>query len=191
MMSMKTDINKASQVIFEGGVVLYPTDTIWGIGCDATNEEAVDKIYKIKGRDSSKSMIVLVDDIGRIPSYVREMPDVAWDLIELSTSPLTVMFPGAKNLAPNVVAEDESVGIRVVQDEFCQKLIQKVKKPIVSTSANISNKRSPNNFSDISREIIQQMDYVVSYRQNEKRRYVKPSGIIKVGMGGEVEVIRE
>jgi len=96
MMSMKTDINKASQVIFEGGVVLYPTDTIWGIGCDATNEEAVDKIYKIKGRDSSKSMIVLVDDIGRIPSYVREMPDVAWDLIELSTSPLTVIFPGAK-----------------------------------------------------------------------------------------------
>lgn len=187
---METEIKKALEVLWNGGIILYPTDTIWGIGCDATNEAAVKRIYEIKKREDSKSMLVLIDDAGRIPSYVVEMPEIAWDLIELSDKPLTIIYPGAKNLAKNLVAPDGTIGIRVSAENFTKKLIQRFKKPLVSTSANISGKNSPANFSEIDEEIKNQVDYVVNYRQDEKKKFA-PSSIIQLGVSGEVKIIRE
>jgi L-threonylcarbamoyladenylate synthase len=187
---MHEEIKKALEVIHNGGIILYPTDTIWGIGCDANNEKAVQKIYDIKKRADAKSMILLIDLPQRIASYVEEIPDVAWDLIDFSTKPLTIIYSGAKNLAKNVIAEDGSVGIRVAQDEFCQKLISRVKKPIVSTSANISGEQSPKNFDSISDEIKKAVDYIVDWRQEETKN-PPASSIIKLGLNGEVKIIRE
>src|SRR4030042_5398309 len=137
---MLEDINVAIQVLKKGGVILYPTDTIWGIGCDATNPEAVNRIYAIKQRSDSRSMLVLLDDATGLERYLQEVPEVAWDLIELSDETLTIIYPGAKNLAKNLVAPDGTIGIRVVRDDFCRKLIRQFRKPIVSTSANVSGK---------------------------------------------------
>lgn len=187
---MNEDIKKALEVIKNGGVILYPTDTIWGIGCDATNEEAVEKVYKIKQRSDSKSMLVLVDSINRIPQYVDSMPDIAWDLVELANKPLTVIYPNAKNLAHNLIAEDGSIGIRVANDDFCQRLVQRLKKPIVSTSANISGKTAPSNFQEISEEIKNNVDYIVEFRQDDISKS-SPSGILKLGVNGEIKIIRE
>jgi L-threonylcarbamoyladenylate synthase len=187
---MNEDIQQALEVLRKGGIILYPTDTIWGLGCDATNSEAVKKIYALKKRSDSKSMLVLVDFAARVERYVEKVPDVAWDLVELATSPLTVIYPGAKNLANELVAEDGSIGIRVASDEFCQKLITRFGKPIVSTSANISGSSSPAFFDEISDEIKDAVDYIVNYRQDD-RIPRKPSGIIKLGLGGEVQVIRQ
>jgi L-threonylcarbamoyladenylate synthase len=170
-------------------LILYPTDTIWGIGCDATNEEAVAKIFKLKKREDSKSMIILLDSEARLPSYIREVPEVAWDLIECADTPLTIIYDGAKNLAKNVVAEDGSIGIRITKDEFCKRLIEKFRKPIVSTSANISGNDAPASFSDIDEDIINGVDYVVNLRQEELSKS-SPSAIIKLGVGGEVKIIR-
>lgn len=187
---MKEDIKRALEVLRDGGVILYPTDTIWGLGCDATNPEAVEKIYQIKERKSNKSMLVLVDYPARVERYVEDMPDIAWDLIEMTNKPLTIIYHQAKNLTESLVASDGSIGIRVVQDEFCQQLITRFKKPIVSTSANLSNKPAPGNFSEIDQKILDSVNYVVKYRQKERKKS-SPSGIIKLGLGGEVEVIRE
>lgn len=187
---MNEDIQQALEMLRKGGIILYPTDTIWGLGCDATNSEAVKKIYALKKRSDSKSMLVLVDFAARVERYVEKVPDVAWDLVELATSPLTVIYPGAKNLANELVAEDGSIGIRVASDEFCQKLITRFGKPIVSTSANISGSSSPAFFDEISDEIKDAVDYIVNYRQDD-RIPRKPSGIIKLGLGGEVQVIRQ
>ena len=187
---MKEDIDNAVKVLREGGVILYPTDTIWGIGCDATNQHAVERIYEIKERSDEKSMIILVDTENRIPSYVSTMPEVAWDLVEVSEKPLTVIYPGAKNLAENLIAPDRSIGIRVTRDSFCIKLISRLKKPIVSTSANISGEKPPANFHEINALIMNKVDYVVKYRQDDVSRS-SPSGIIKLGTGGEVKIIRE
>jgi len=187
---MNEDIQQALELLRKGGIILYPTDTIWGLGCDATNSEAVKKIYALKKRSDSKSMLVLVDFAARVERYVEKVPDVAWDLVELATSPLTVIYPGAKNLANELVAEDGSIGIRVASDEFCQKLITRFGKPIVSTSANISGSSSPAFFDEISDEIKDAVDYIVNYRQDD-RIPRKPSGIIKLGLGGEVQVIRQ
>lgn len=187
---MKADIEQALEVLKKGGTILYPTDTIWGIGCDATNEEAVAKVYEIKKRSDSKSMLILVDSIARLYSYINIVPDVAHDLIELSDKPLTIIYPGARNLALNLISDDGSVGIRVVNDEFCKKLIERFKKPIVSTSANISEKGSPRNFSEISDVIKKSVDYVVQWRQDD-RNMGKPSGIIKLGVKNEIKIIRE
>lgn len=187
---MIEDIKKAVEALQNGEIILYPTDTIWGLGCDATNEEAVEKIYKLKQRSDSKSMLVLVDSANRIPQYVDVMPDIAWDLIELTTKPLTIIYPKAKNLAQNLVAEDGSIGIRVASDEFCQKLIQRFKKPIVSTSANMSGELSPANFQEISKPIRTNVDYIVEHRQDDYSKSL-PSGIIKLEEGGLVKVIRE
>lgn len=186
---METEIKNALEVLWNGGIILYPTDTIWGIGCDATNEAAVKRIYEIKERVDSKSMLVLIEDAGRIPSYVDEMPEIAWDLIELADKPLTIIYPGAKNLAKNLIAEDKTIGIRVSSEIFTKKLIQRFKKPIVSTSANISGKKSPANFSEIEEIIKSKADYVVNYRQDEKKKF-EPSGIIQLGVSGEVKIIR-
>ncbi len=183
------DIEGAINVLFNGGTILYPTDTVWGIGCDATNEKAVERVYEIKKREDKEGMLVLLDSPGRLDRYV-EIPDVARDLIEIADKPLTIIYPGAKNLAANLIAGDGSVGIRIVKDSFCIKLIQQLKKPVVSTSANVSGEKSPRIFSEISREIINSVDYVVKHRQDDLKK-AKPSGIIKLGLNGEVKVIRE
>ncbi len=187
---MQEDIKNALEVLFSGGIILYPTDTIWGIGCDANNSEAVKRIYELKKREDSKSMLVLINDANRIPSYLEEMPDIAWDLIDVSEKPLTIIYPGAKNLAANLIAENKTIGIRVTNDAFCKTLIQRFKRPIVSTSANISGKPSPVNFSEIADEIKKQVDYIVQHRQSENEK-AKPSGIIQLGTGGQIKVIRE
>lgn len=174
----------------KGGVILYPTDTVWGIGCDATNEEAVKRVYEIKQRSDSKAMLVLVDSPVKVDFYVQDVPSVAWDLIELTTKPLTVIYDGARNLAPNLLAEDGSVGIRVTNEEFSKQLCFRFRKAIVSTSANISGQPAPAVFSEISEDIKQAVDYVVNYRREETDR-PKPSSIIKLGRTGEVKVIRE
>ena len=189
-MNYNEEIKKAIEVMRNGGVILYPTDTIWGIGCDATNEEAVKKVYEIKKRADSKALICLVDSEAKIDFYVKDVPPVAWDLIELSTKPLTVIYDGARNLAPNLLAEDGSVGIRVTNEEFSKQLCFRFRKAIVSTSANISGEPSPKSFTDISDEIKNAVDYIVGVRQNEKGG-AKPSSIIKLGAGGVVQVIRE
>ena len=187
---MNEDIKRAIEVMQRGGVILYPTDTIWGIGCDATNEEAVKRVYEIKRRSDSKAMLVLVDSDAKVEFYVKEVPLVAWDLIELSTKPLTIIFDGARNLAPNLLAEDGSVGIRITREEFSRQLCMRFKKAIVSTSANISGQPSPANFNEVSDEVKQAVDYIVQSRQQEKGR-PKPSGIIKLGADCSVKVIRE
>lgn len=173
-----------------GGVILYPTDTVWGIGCDATNEEAVRRVYEIKRRADSKAMLVLVDSTVKVDFYVQDVPEVAWDLIELSNKPLTIIYEGARNLAPNLLAADGSVGIRVTQEEFSKRLCQQFRKAIVSTSANVSGEPSPANFSEISEEIKSAVDYVVNFRQ-EEMGHPKPSSIIKLGQGGLIKIIRE
>ena len=178
----REDLKKACEVMQKGGVILYPTDTIWGIGCDATNPKAVKRVYDIKKRADSKAMLVLVDSTVKVNFYVSDVPAVAWDLIEFVTKPLTIIYDGARNLAENLLAEDGSVGIRVTAEEF--------RKAIVSTSANISGQPSPANFSEISEEVKQAVDYIVEYRQDEVG-HPKPSSIIKLGKGGEVKIIRE
>ena len=187
---MNDEIKKACEVMYKGGVILYPTDTVWGIGCDATNEEAVKKVFEIKRRADSKAMLVLVDSPVKVESYVRDVPNVAWDLIEMTTKPLTIIYDGARNLAPNLIGEDGSVGIRVTSEEFSKQLCFRFKKPIVSTSANISGEPSPAEFSEISEEIKNAVDYIVDYRREETGP-AKPSSIIKLGKGGVVKVIRE
>ena len=174
----------------EGGVILYPTDTIWGIGCDATNEDAVRRVYEIKQRQDSKAMLVLVDSSVKVDFYVRDVPEVAWDLIDLADKPLTIIYSGARNLAANLLAEDGSVGIRVTNEDFSKRLCQQFRKAIVSTSANISGQPSPKNFSEISEEVKAAVDYIVGYRQEEMSN-PKPSSIIKLDKGGVIKIIRE
>lgn len=186
---LKTEIEKALEVLKSGGVILYPTDTVWGLGCDATNEAAAAKINEIKGRTADKSFIVLLDSVNKIESYASEVPDVAYDLIEFAENPMTVIFSGAKNLASNVINQDGSVGIRVVKHDFCTQLIQRLRKPLTSTSANISGKPTPQTFSEIDPEILEAVDYVVDWEQ-ELTTPKKPSTIIKLGSGGQFSFIR-
>ena len=174
----------------EGGVILYPTDTIWGIGCDATNEDAVRRVYEIKQRQDSKAMLVLVDSSVKVDFYVQDVPEVAWDLIDLADKPLTIIYSGARNLAANLLAEDVSVGIRVTNEDFSKRLCQQFRKAVVSTSANISGQPSPRNFSEISEEVKSAVDYIVGYRQEEMSN-PKPSSIIKLDKGGVIKIIRE
>ena len=172
-----------------GGVILYPTDTIWGIGCDATNAEAVARVYQIKQRDDSKALICLVDSEGRLQRYVRQVPDVAWDLIELADKPTTVILDGAVNLAPNLVANDGSIAMRITREEFSRELCYRFQKAIVSTSANISGQPAPQNYRDISPDIINAVDYVCWSRRQEHKPH-QPSSIIKLSLNGEVKIIR-
>ena len=187
---MKKEIEKCLEVLNAGGIILYPTDTIWGIGCDATNTNAVAKIFELKSRPEAKSMIILLDHTGRLPGYIREVPQQAYELMELSEQPLTVVLEGAKNLAPNLVAPDGSIAVRIVMDEFCRNLVGRLRKPLVSTSANISGEQSPASFSEVSEKIKSGVDYIVGLRQHEKIS-VKPSTIIRVGKGGEIKFIRK
>ena len=187
---MNEDLIAAVEILKKGGVILYPTDTIWGIGCDATNEEAVTRIYGIKQRQDEKSLLILLDDAASIENYVAEVPETAWNLVDITDKPLTIIYPGAQNLAKNLIADDGSIGIRIVKDEFCCQLIRRFGKPIVSTSANVSGMPWPTNYHKVDRNIIKAVDYVVTLRQDEEKRG-KPSGIIKLGLRGEVKVIRE
>lgn len=187
---MYEDIKESCKILRSGGVILYPTDTVWGLGCDATCGDAVKKIYEIKQRTDSKAMLVLVDNPDKIRFYTKEMPDIAWDLIEMSEKPLTIIYSEASNLASELLAEDGSIGIRVTKESFSKKLCETFRKPIVSTSANIGGMPTPANFSEISPEIKQAVDYIVSYRQEEKLK-PKPSGIIKLEADGLIKIIRE
>ncbi|MBO4804982.1 MAG: threonylcarbamoyl-AMP synthase [Paludibacteraceae bacterium] len=187
---MKEDIKNAIKTMKNGGIILYPTDTIWGLGCDATNEEAVKKIFEIKKREDSKSMLVLTDSAGKVERLVGDVPKIVWDLVEVSDKPLTIIYPGGKNMAKNLIAQDGSVGIRITNETFSKELCAQFRLPIVSTSANISGEPSPSNFSEISEEIIKSVDYVVQYRQNDKTK-AKPSSIIKVNSDGTIKIIRE
>ncbi len=189
-MNLNQDLEKAVEVLRQGGLILYPTDTIWGIGCDATNPDAVSRVYNLKLREDSKSMIILVDKPGRIPSYISEMPEIAWELIELADKPLTIIYSGAKNLAPNLISGDGTIGIRVVRHKFCEKLIERFRKPIVSTSANISGQPFPKSFNEISKQIMDGVDLIIP-REYEDSISPKPSGIIMLGSKGEIKVIRE
>ena len=186
---MEDDIKKACEIMEKGGIILYPTDTIWGIGCDATNEDAVKRVYEIKKRIDSKALIVLVDKPVKVEFYVREVPEIAWDLIDVADKPLTIVYPNARNLATNVLADDGSVGIRITQEPFSRKLCERFRKAIVSTSANISGQPAPTNFNEISDEIKQAVDYVVTYRQDDPYQ-PSPSSVIWIGEGGVIKILR-
>ncbi|MGE0636158.1 MAG: L-threonylcarbamoyladenylate synthase [Bacteroidia bacterium] len=184
------EITNALAVLHSGGTILYPTDTVWGIGCDCTNERAVDKIFKIKKRDSSKSLVLLVDNDARLLRYVKTVPEMAWELMQYSEKPLTIVYPEGKNVAKNMIGPDKSIAIRITADTFCKSLIRAFDNGLVSTSANISGNASPENFSDVDEEIINAVDYVVDLRQEEKTPS-SPSSIIKVGLKGEIQIIRK
>lgn len=184
------DIQKCLEVLKAGGIILYPTDTIWGLGCDATNKDAVTKLMELKKRPENMAMIVLVNSEPMIEQYVKEVPEIAWQIIEVAEDPISIIYPEAKNLAANVPAKDGSIAIRLCKDPFCSQLISRFRKPIVSTSANFSGENSPKDFSEISKEIQQLADYIVKHRQHEHSEAI-PSSIIKLGLGGEIEVIRK
>ncbi len=183
-------IAEALKVLRAGGIILYPTDTVWGIGCDAENAEAVAKIYALKKRVDTKGMLVLVEKPERIDSYVEEVPEIAWSLIEVADSPLTIIYSGARNLPSNLVPAENTIGIRVVHHHFCEMLIRKLNRPLVSTSANIAGKPSPANFHSIDQSIIDGVDYIVPMDAEEEHTG-KPSSIIMLGTGGQVKIIRE
>ncbi len=188
-MTQEQDVKNAIDVMRRGGIILYPTDSVWGIGCDATNAEAVRRVYEIKQRDDSKSLICLVDSDARLQRYVRQMPDVAWQIIDCAVRPTTLILDGAVNLAPNLIAEDGSIGIRITQEPFSHELCYRFQKAIVSTSANISGEPAAQNYRDIDQRIIDQVDYVCWSRRQEHKPH-HPSSIIKLTMEGVVTVIR-
>jgi len=187
--AMKNEIKKCVEVLEKDGTILYPTDTIWGIGCDATSQKAVEKIYKLKKRVESKSLIILLADMKDISKYVETFPDIARDLMKNVERPLTIIYPNAKNIAKNVIAKDNSIAIRIVKNEFCKNLIRAFGKPIISSSANISGEPAPMVFKCISKEIIDNVDYVVNLFQDVLQE-VKPSRIIKLNEKGEFHIIR-
>lgn len=184
------EVQRAIEVLRAGGTILYPTDTIWGIGCDATNSRAVEKVYKLKQRVESKSLIVLLDDMEKLHHYVEKVPEITFDLLNSIDTPLTIIYSNARNLAKNVMAADKTIAIRIVREPFCIELIKSFKKPIVSTSANISNDPTALTFNKISNEISKKVDYVVSLYQ-DKLNQTKPSTIIRLFESGEYEVIRK
>ncbi|MDR3272384.1 MAG: threonylcarbamoyl-AMP synthase [Flavobacteriaceae bacterium] len=186
---MNEEIQKAAEILKKGGVILYPTDTIWGIGCDAANEKAVERIYQIKQRKESKSLIILVESEHRLQKYV-DVPPLAWDLIDLSEKPLTIVYDNPRNLPANLVSADNTIGIRLTKDEFCRKLISKLGNPLVSTSANISGESPPENFSAISLKILEDVDYIINLRRENLNKQTA-SSVIKLSMGGKVKIIRE
>ena len=188
-MTIQEDIQNAVKTMRNGGVILYPTDTVWGIGCDATNPDAVAKVYKIKNCDESKALICLVDADARVQRCVRNVPEVAWDLLELADKPTTVILDNAVNLAPNLVADDGSIAMRITKENFSRELCFRFQKPIVSTSANISGEPAAQNYRDISEELLSAVDYVCWTRRQEHKPH-KPSSIIKLSENGEVKIIR-
>ena len=190
MTGFEDDIKLSLEVLHNGGVILYPTDTVWGLGCDPTNASAVDKLLKIKPRDASKSLIVLVNGLTMLERYVKDIPGIVYELIDVSESPVTIIYPAGKNFAAGVCAEDTSVGIRICNEQFCNALISRFRKPVVSTSANLSGAPSPANFEEIDPELVRKVDYVVSYRRDDKRKF-NPSPVIRVESNGVIKIIRK
>lgn len=182
-------IREAVQVLNKGGVILYPTDTVWGLGCDATNSEAVRRIFTIKRRADSKAMLSLIDAVGRVDYYFDRVPEIAWDLWEVADKPLTLILPRARNVAPELIAEDGTMGMRITHEAVSNALCARLRRPLVSTSANISGEPTARCYADISEEVKQAVDYIVPLRQNEAHNPA-PSGIIKVDDGGLIQVIR-
>ncbi len=187
---LKDEVNKALEILSTGGIILYPTDTVWALGCDATNEIAVNKLLALKKKTGFGGLIILLDHENKLQSYVGEVPDIAYDLIEYTDKPLTIVFSGAKNLAPNVINQDGSIGIRIVKHDFCQQLLQRFRLPIVSTSANISTEATPANFSEISEQIIESVDHVVNWEQDDLTPKM-PSTIMKLEPDGRFVFIRK
>jgi len=190
----KEDIQEAIRVLRNGGIIVYPTDTVWGIGCDATNAEAVAKIYALKQREDSKSMLVLLDSPAKLNYYVGDVPETAWQLLEATDSdeeskPLTIVYPHARNLAPNLIAEDGSIGIRITNEAFSKALCSQLKHPIVSTSANISGEPTPHVYREIKRDILDHSDYCCMYRRDDEMPH-EPSSIIKINTDGSFKIIR-
>lgn len=192
----KADLDQAVEVLRAGGIIVYPTDTIWGIGCDATNAEAVRKVYALKQREDSKSMLVLLDAPGKLQGYVRDIPEAAWMLLEASepeadsdSKPLTIIYPNARNLASNLIAEDGSIGIRITSELFSKALCERLKRPIVSTSANISGHPSARFYHEIEQEILDGADYICRFRREDDTPH-QPSSIIKLDANGTFQIIR-
>jgi L-threonylcarbamoyladenylate synthase len=187
--NINTEVHNAYEVIKDGGIILYPTDTVWGIGCDASNPEAVAKIYALKQREETKSMIVLMNGEKMIYNVFKQIPDVAWEIWDLSEKPTTLILDNPRNVAPNIIAEDKTLGVRIVKGPFCFKLLERMKRPLVSTSANISGMFSPKSFKEISPEIINGVDYVVNLQRD--KICDKPSTIIKLSLDNQVKIIRK
>lgn len=185
----ETDIVQSLKVLSAGGLILYPTDTVWGIGCDATNPEAVEKVYRLKKRDDSKALIVLIDSADHLDHYVVDVPMIARELIDVAVKPLTIIYEGAYNLAPNVLGDEDSVGIRIPNDEFCHRLCERFGKPIVSTSANVSGQKAARTFAEIDPAIIDGVDYAVEYRRSDSSIH-QPSNIILLSRDGTFKIIR-
>ncbi|MFC5682939.1 L-threonylcarbamoyladenylate synthase [Flavobacterium sp. MAHUQ-51] len=189
MQDINTEVHKAYEIIKEGGIILYPTDTVWGIGCDATNPEAIAKIYKLKQREETKSMIVLVNGERMIYNVFKEIPEVAWQIIDLSEKPTTLILDHPRNVAKNIIAADDTLAVRLVKEPFCYKLLERMKNPLVSTSANISGEPTPKSFKEISPEIIKGVDYVVNLHREKICQ--NPSTIIKLTNDSQVKIIRK
>ena len=189
MLDINTEIQKAFEVIQKGGIILYPTDTVWGIGCDATNPEAVKKIYALKKREESKSMIVLMNGEKMMYNVFKDIPEVAWQLIDFAEKPTTLILDKPRNVAKNIIAEDNTLAVRLVKEPFCFKLMERMKKPLVSTSANISGQPTPKSFKEISPEIIKGVDYVVNLHREKICK--NPSTIIKLSLDSKVQIIRK
>jgi len=183
-----SNINNCIEVLKSGGVILYPTDTVWGLGCDATNEEAVKKIFEIKQRSDAKSLITLVSSDAMLQKYVEEVPDLAWDIIDLATKPTTIIYPKGKNLASNALASDGSIGIRMIKNEFCSQLVHKFNKPIISTSANISGETTPSRLTEVYEDIKSKCDFIVDSQFDNGNS--QPSSILKIEINGEIKIIR-
>ncbi len=186
---MKEEIHKCIEVLKSGGIILYPTDTVWGIGCDATNETAVQKIYDLKKRTDSKSLIVITANDRMLNYHVNDVPELAWDIIDISNKPTTIIYQAGKNLANNVMAKDKSIAIRMVKEGFAHQMTFNFRKPIVSTSANVSGFPTPMSFNEISDEIKNGVDYIVNESFDAGNK--KPSSLIKLGLNGEIQVLRK
>ena len=189
-MVFEDDLKESLNTLRQGGILLYPTDTIWGLGCDPTNESAVNRIFQLKSRGENKSLITLADSLSMVERYVTDIPEIVYELAEVSDTPLTIIYPKGKNLAAGVCSEDGSVAIRICKDEFCSELISRFRKPIVSTSANLSGSPSPGNFSEIEEILINKVDYVVKFRQDDRSKSLA-SPVIKVNLNGTIKIIRK
>lgn len=188
-LKMNRELEQSLEIIKKGGLLLYPTDTVWGIGCDATNAEAISKIFKLKQREESKALICLVSDFKMLNYYVEEIPEVAYDILKYATKPTTIIYDNPIRIAENLVAQDNTLAIRVTKDPFCKQLIQKLKRPLVSTSANVSGEPTPRNFQEISETIKNSVDYLVNLPPKQKN--TSPSTIIKLSLDGGVKIIRQ
>jgi L-threonylcarbamoyladenylate synthase len=189
-MIFEEDIKGSLNTLRQGGILLYPTDTIWGLGCDPSNEKAVSSIFTFKSRNDTKSLIILADGLAMVERYVSEIPDIVYELAEVSDDPLTIIYPKGKNLAPGVCAFDGSVAIRICHDQFCRELISRFRKPVVSTSANFSGSPSPGNFSEIDRTLVDRVDFVVKYKQDDRSKCLA-SPVIKINPDGTIKIIRK